>query len=157
MHPIAHNKGKELIVPDDVDTLADDELSSENSPSLSISLEKNTRTKSHKRTSHRLAFSNAVSGASSQAKRKARRGQNQPNRVLGNVSILPSGSMPPMSLVHLTFNKGPTFYMLPTALIQELGDMLSLPLRQHILDYEPPRRFVIPAFSTFDGSADPLR
>ena len=33
--------------------------------------------------------------------------------------------------------------------------MLASPLRQHILDYEPPRGFFIPAFSTFDGSTDP--
>ena len=33
--------------------------------------------------------------------------------------------------------------------------MLSSSLGQHILDYEPPHRFVILAFATFDGSADP--
>ena len=33
--------------------------------------------------------------------------------------------------------------------------MLSSPLRQHILDYEPPREFAILAFTTFDGSTDP--
>ena len=33
--------------------------------------------------------------------------------------------------------------------------MLSLPLRQHILDYELPRGFVIPTFTIFDGSTDP--
>ena len=33
--------------------------------------------------------------------------------------------------------------------------MLSSPLGQHILDYEPPRGFIILAFATFDGSADP--
>ena len=33
--------------------------------------------------------------------------------------------------------------------------MLSSPLGQHILDYEPPCGFVIPSFGTFDGSAAP--
>ena len=33
--------------------------------------------------------------------------------------------------------------------------MLSCPLGQHILDYEPPRRFVIPPFAMYDGSSDP--
>ena len=33
--------------------------------------------------------------------------------------------------------------------------MLSLPLGQHILDYEPPHGFVILAFATFDGSTNP--
>ena len=33
--------------------------------------------------------------------------------------------------------------------------MLSSPLGQHILDYEPPRRFVIPPFAMYEGSSDP--
>ena len=33
--------------------------------------------------------------------------------------------------------------------------MLSSPLGQHILDYEPPRGFVIPSFAMYDGSSDP--
>ena len=33
--------------------------------------------------------------------------------------------------------------------------MLSSPLGQHILDYEPPRRFVILPFAMYDGSSDP--
>ena len=65
--------------------------------------------------------------------------------------------MPPMPLVHLAFNTGPTFYMPPTVLIKGLNDILSLSLRQHILDYKPPRRFVILAFSTFNGFADPYK
>ena len=63
--------------------------------------------------------------------------------------------MPPMSLVHPAFDTGPTFYMSPTTLIQGPDDMLSSLLGQHILDYEPSCGFFIPAFATFDGSADP--
>ena len=48
-----------------------------------------------------------------------------------------------------------TRYMPPASLIRRPDDMLSSPLRQHILDYELPRRFVIPTFATFDGSTDP--
>ena len=33
--------------------------------------------------------------------------------------------------------------------------MLSSPLGQHILDYEPPRGFSIPSFAMYDGSSDP--
>ena len=33
--------------------------------------------------------------------------------------------------------------------------MLSSSLGQHILNYEPPRRFVIPVFPTFDSFIDP--
>ena len=60
-----------------------------------------------------------------------------------------------MPLVHPAFGIGPTFYMSPTTLIKKPDDMLSSPLRQHILDYEPPRGFVILDFSTFDGSTNP--
>ena len=33
--------------------------------------------------------------------------------------------------------------------------MLSSPLGQHILNYEPPRGFVVSAFAMFNGSIDP--
>ena len=69
--------------------------------------------------------------------------------------MLPSGTLPPMLLVHLAFGAVPMFYIQPTALIRRPDDMLSSPLGQHILDYDPPRGFVIPAFTTFDGSIDP--
>ena len=32
--------------------------------------------------------------------------------------------------------------------------MLFSPLGQHILNYKPPRGFVIPTFTTIDGSSD---
>ena len=69
--------------------------------------------------------------------------------------VLPAGMMPPMRLVHPAFCTRLTFYMLPAALIQKPDDMIYSPLGQHILDYEPPRGFVISAFTTFDGSTDP--
>ena len=58
MHPISRNRGKEPVIPNDVDTHADDELSSGNSPSLSLSPTKNdqesTKAKSHKKPLHHL-------------------------------------------------------------------------------------------------------
>ena len=58
MHPIARNRGKEPIIPDDVDTPTDDELSSASSLSLSLSPAKNardsTKAKSCKKPSHPL-------------------------------------------------------------------------------------------------------
>ena len=64
--------------------------------------------------------------------------------------------MPPMLLVHHAFGTRSTFYMPPTTLIRRPDGMLSLPLRQHILDYESPRRFVIPAFAMFNGFSNPF-
>ena len=92
------------------------------------------------------------------------RRQNQQVQLPGNASILPKRTMPPvllagmipsMPFVHLAFGTGLAFYMPPIALICRPDDMLSSPLGKHILDYEPPRGFVIPAFSTFDGSVNP--
>ena len=68
--------------------------------------------------------------------------------------ILPACMMPPMSPVYPAFSTGPTFYMPPSALIRRPDDVLSSPLRQHILNYEPSQGFVIPNFATFDGSTD---
>ena len=53
------------------------------------------------------------------------------------------------------FGTGPMLYIQPTAAIRSPYDMLSFPLRQHILNYEAPRGFVMPTFATFDGSSNP--
>ena len=152
VHPIIHNRGKEPVIPDDVDTLVDDEVSSGSSLSLSLSPGKNareiTKAKSRKKPSHHAAFNDANSGAS----RKARK---EVDQAPGNSPVLPAGMMPQMSFIHPAFDTGSIFYMPSTALIRRLDDMLSSPLGQHILDYEPPRGFVILAFATFNGSIDP--
>ena len=68
--------------------------------------------------------------------------------------MLPSGTLPSAPPMHPAFGTVPTFYLLPLTLIRRPDDMLSSPIGQHILDYEPPRGFAIPAFTTFDGSVD---
>ena len=69
--------------------------------------------------------------------------------------VLPAGTMPPMPLVNPTFDTGPTFYIPPVALIHRPNDMLSSPLGQRFLAYEPPHGFIIPAFAKFNSSIDP--
>ena len=139
VHPIARNRGKDLVIPGDVDTLVDDESSLNSSSSLSLSLAKNaresTQAKSHKKPSHHPAFSDAISCASRRVRREACKRQNQPDQAPWNASVLPTCTMPPMSFLHSAFGTGPTFYMLPPALIRRPDDMLSSPLGQHILDY----------------------
>ena len=177
LHPIPHNRGKEPIIPDDVDTPADNELFSSSSPSLSLSHAKNvresTKARSHKRSSHHPAFNDVVSDTFRRARREVDMWQNEPDQALGNALVLlastmqpllvactmppifPTSMMPPLPLVHHAFGTRQTFYMPPTSLIQGPDDMLYLSLRQHILYYEPPRGFVIPAFAMFDGYSDP--
>ena len=69
--------------------------------------------------------------------------------------MLPTGTLPLVTPAHPAFGVTPTFYTPPVTLIWRPDDMLSLLLGQHILDYEPPCKFVILTFTTFDGSADP--
>ena len=71
------------------------------------------------------------------------------------MSVLPTGAMSSMPFVHPAFGTGPTFYMPLAVPIRGPDDMLYTPLGQHILDYEPPREFFIPAFAMFDCSTDP--
>ena len=63
---ITPNKWKETVIPNNVDTLTEDELSLGSSPSLSLSSTKNAResikAKSRKKPSHHPAFSDVVSG-----------------------------------------------------------------------------------------------
>ena len=76
-HSTARDKGKEPIVPNNVDTPAYDELSSGSSPNLSLA--KSSRVRSRQRHSHRPTFSNADNGTFCRARKETGRGQNQPN------------------------------------------------------------------------------
>ena len=69
--------------------------------------------------------------------------------------MLLSGTLPQELPLHPGFGTTLTFYVPPTTLIRRPDAMLSSPLGQHILDDEPPCRFTIPAFTTFDDSIDP--
>ena len=63
--------------------------------------------------------------------------------------------MLPMPLVYPAFGTWHALYIPPTTTIQSPDAMLSSPLGQHILNYEPPRGFFMPTFVMFDGSSDP--
>ena len=114
---IACNRGKEPISPDDVDTQADDELSSSSSLSLSLSLANNalesTKIRSHKRHSPYPTFNDGVSGACRGARKEAGRRHNRPDQAPKNLPILLLGTLLPMLPVHPTFGAAPTFYIPP--------------------------------------------
>ena len=65
------------------------------------------------------------------------------------------GIAPPLPFMFTTFGAAPTQYILTSTTLRGPEDMLSSPLDQHILSYEPPRGFVIPSFVMYDGSSDP--
>ena len=58
---------------------------------------------------------------------------------------------PPVARV----GKDPSHLAPPGSISRRLDDMLSTPFSPRIIKYEPPRGFIVPKFSTYDGSNDP--
>ena len=44
----------------------------------------------------------------------------------------------------------------PNSINRQLDDMFSMPFSPYIINYEPPRGFMVPKFSMYDGSSDPF-
>lgn len=59
---------------------------------------------------------------------------------------------PPVSRV----GKDPSHTAPPGSISRRLDDMLSTPFSPCIIKYESPRGFIVPKFSTYDGSSDPF-
>ena len=64
--------------------------------------------------------------------------------------------MAPLPPMYPAYGTRPALYKPPATAIRSPNDMLSSPLGQHILDYEPQQGFVMSAFAMFDGSSDPF-
>ena len=65
------------------------------------------------------------------------------------------GVTPPLPFMYPTFGLHPPCTCLHPTTVRGPKDMLSSPLGQHILSYEPLRGFVISSFTMYDGSSDP--
>ncbi|RVW47931.1 hypothetical protein CK203_096800 [Vitis vinifera] len=68
---------------------------------------------------------------------------------------------PAMRNVHSHLAERPAGRNLPNeppigSISKRLDDMLSMPFCSHITHYEPPRGFLVPKFSTYDGTNDPF-
>ena len=48
-------------------------------------------------------------------------------------------------------SRGPPGYV-----SRRLDNMLSTPFSSYIINYKPPRAFIVPKFSAYDGSSDPF-
>ena len=70
-----------------------------------------------------------------------------PDRTGGFPLLVPS-MYPP-------FGAAPAQQIIFASAVQGPQNMLSTPLAQHILDYDPPHGFSIPPFAMYDGSSDP--
>ena len=64
------------------------------------------------------------------------------------------GAPPPLSFGYSAFGATPVPFMLVPTTVRGPEDMLSSPLGQHILSYEPPYGFAIPPFAMYDGSSN---
>ena len=60
-----------------------------------------------------------------------------------------------MPSMYPPYGAAPTPHMIAPSAVRGPQDMLSTPIEQHILDYDPARGFSIPPFAMYDGSSDP--
>ena len=65
------------------------------------------------------------------------------------------GLPPPEPSMYPPFEAAPAPQIFVPSVVRGPQDLLSTPLGQHILDYNPPRGFSIPPFPMYDGSFDP--
>ena len=148
------SKGKETAASDDIDLPADDELSSGSSPLPRRSPSPNAaEAHSRKRPPRRSSWSVSI------ARRRVRREPNRDQRPLTPApQYAPNraeGFHPPGPSIYQPYGAAPAPQMIAPSAIWGPLDMLSTPLGQHILDYDPPRGFSIPPFAMYDGSSDP--
>ena len=145
------NKGKGVTAPDDIDLPADDELSSGSSllpcrsPSPSAA-----EAHSRKRSPRRSSWS--VSIVRRRARREPSRDRRPPTPAHQYVPDRAGGFPPPVPSMYPPYEATP---MIAPSVVRGPQDMLSTPLGQHILDYDPSRGFSIPPFAMYAGSSDP--
>ena len=87
-------------------------------------------------------------------RRQFSRERRQLERALENMPAWLGGAASSLPFGYPTFGDAPVPYMPAPTALQGPEDMLSSPLGQHILSYEPPRGFSIPSFAMYDGSSD---
>ena len=132
----------------------DDELSFGSSPLLDPLLPKNNvEAESRKRPSRRS--SRSVSGMPHLVRREFSRERWKMERAPENIPAWLRGMPPPLPFGYPSFGTTPVPFMPVPTTVRGPEDMLSSPLGQHILSYEPPHSFTIPPFAMYDDSSDP--
>ena len=153
--PLARaNKGKELALPDHNDHLADNELSLDSSPLPRCSPPlSNAEAESKKRPPHQS--SHAMSEAQHRMQKEDSRDRSCSVQAPEHIATRFGETTSPLLHARYPFGAFPASHATPYPPVRGPYDMLSFPLGQHILDYEPPRGFVIPPFAMYDDSSDP--
>ena len=138
-HPapsVKQNKGKEPIRSEDSDITADDELSSDSSPLPDLPPPKNNvEAELRKRPPRRSRRS--ISGMPHQVRREFSRERWNSERASKNIPTWLGGAAPSHLFEYPAFEVAPVYMPVPFV-VRGLEDMLSSPLGQHILSYEPP-------------------
>ena len=152
--PVKQNKGKEPIQSEDTDAAANDELSSGSSPLPdTLPPKNNVEAESRKRPPRRSRRS--VSGMPRRVRMEFSKERHQTERAPEHIPAWLRGTAPPLPFGYPAFEMASIPFMpVPTA-VWGPQDMMSSPLGQHILSYEPPHGFTIPPFTIYDGSSDP--
>ena len=150
-------------MPDDIDLPEDDELSSGSSPLPRRSPSPNAaEAQSRKRPPRRSSQSTNV--ARYRVRRELNRDQRLSTPAHQYVPDQARGFPLPVPSIYPSFGAAPALQMIFASTVRGPQDMLSTPLGQHILDYDPPppppppplpRSFSIPPFAMYDGSSDP--
>ena len=154
-HPASRpGKGKEVAALDDINLPTDDELSFGSSPLPRRSPSLNAaEAQSRKRPPRRSCRS--INVARRRVQREPNRDQRPPTPAHPFVSDRARGFPLPVPSMYPPFGAIPAPQMIFSFAVLGPQDMLSTPLGQHILDYDPPRGFSIPPFAMYDGSSDP--
>ena len=152
--PSRPDKGKEVAAPDDVDLPVDDELSSDSSPLLRRSPSLNAAEAHSRKRPPRLS-SRSISVARRWVRSEPSRDQRPSTPAPQYVPDRARGFPPPVPSIYPPLGVAHTPQIIAPSTVRGPHDMLSTPLGQHILDYDPPRGFSIPPFAMFNGSSDP--
>ena len=81
--------------------------------------------------------------------------RHQTERAPEHIPAWLGGTTPPLPFGYPAFGTTSIQFMPVPTVVRGSQYMISSPLRQHILSYEPPHGFTIPPFSMYDGSFDP--
>ena len=151
--PSRPDKGKEVDVPNHIDLPADDELSSDSSP-LPRRLPSPNAAEAQFRKRLTRRPSRSISTTQRRVRREASRDRRQSEPTHEYVPERPEGIAPPVPSMYPPFEVATASHMFFSSALQGPQHMLSSPLDQHILDYDPPRGFSISSFAMYDGSSD---
>ena len=152
--PSSPGKDKEVATLDNIDLPVNDELSSDSSLLPCRSPPPNAAEAQYRKRPPRRS-SRSISVSRHRVQREPNRDQRPPTPTHQYMPDLAGGFPLPVPSMYPPFGAAPAPRMIFSSVVRGPQNMLSTPLGQHILDYDPPHGFSIPPFAMYDGSSDP--